>query len=230
MANHNAHISHAQVHSVSSTACEIADLNAELSLTGRKRKNHRENSCELNDIVHVAGMLINLSRARVDQDTVGESDGNDDMENPNPNPKRCNEKGKIDDHGRSSRGRKSGRFIGVTDDRGRWQANIWLMNVKRQVNLGRYFIAEAAARSSDKAMLVTRDRAHRRLNYPETDYDMKSIEQWRKVFDVDEEKFIDELLEQSSSYSEGCIKGLNDEAGHELLKLINEKKIWEMGL
>ena len=48
------------------------------------------------------------------------------------------------------------------------------------------------------------------------------------MFNVDVKKFADELIEQSSGYSEGCTKGLNNKAGHELLELINEKKMLEM--
>ena len=48
--------------------------------------------------------------------------------------------------------------------------------------------------------------------------------QWRQVFNEDVNKFAEILLEQSKKFSEGSVKGLNDEATSKLLQLIEEKK------
>ena len=48
--------------------------------------------------------------------------------------------------------------------------------------------------------------------------------QWRQVFNKDVSKFAEILREQSKKFSEGCVKGLKDEAASKLLQLIEEKK------
>ncbi|GLJ24053.1 hypothetical protein SUGI_0458360 [Cryptomeria japonica] len=127
---------------------------------------------------------------------------------------------KKNEHG--GRYKRTTNYIGVTDYKRtkKWQAFIWITN-GYQRSLGYHYIPEAAARASDKAHLVLRSPSRRKLNFPEADYDIKRIEEFRLM---SEEEFVQMLCIQSTNYSEACVDGLNEEAARQLLEIINKEK------
>ncbi|GLJ24052.1 hypothetical protein SUGI_0458290 [Cryptomeria japonica] len=259
MVNQNIRLSHAQVESLSGFPVEIEKPNAGFSMwrdsgrqmhqqkrdSGRQMHKQKKMYFELKDEDESEDkVFLRIGRDEVHKDMGhnGASAHDNAIENPktgvsnegvdiNNNGKRV--RGEANQKGNGGRGRprRRGQAVGVCDYQrsGRFEANIWLTKEKRQIHLGQYVIPEAAARASDKAMLVTRTPAARNLNYLETDYDMRLIEEWRKVFQDDANEFADILREQSKKYSEGCIIGLNNEAASQLMQLIQQKKKAELG-